>query len=200
MKKSTLWLSVLFVFIGACQKEIIKTDKISATNTIDAKNLGIDTSGWYGSYFDPMGDPDDTVLAHHYIKVPDDTLILNGVAQVPNGTYSNFSDTTEIIFDMPGNHTINTDSSSFDVTVRKSSNNIELNILGASNSAKLTYKANSLNDSGYYLISVGSTSAQFSVYPATDFTSFKLLRFAFRQNSAYVYVTNKFNTSFKYDV
>ncbi|MBV9964011.1 MAG: hypothetical protein JO072_17340 [Parafilimonas sp.] len=199
MKKSTLWFTALFILIAACRKDINSTNQVSANNIIDAKVKDVDTSGWYGLFFDPLGDPDDTVLAHHYVRVPADTLILNGEAKVPDAMYSDFSDSTEIVFDMPNNHTINADNTSFDVTMRNGKNKVELNVFGTNNKAKLTYKANVLNDSGYYSMSVGNTSVKFDIYPATDFTSFKLLRFAFTQNKAYVFVSNKLVTSFKYD-
>ncbi len=195
-KKSILCLAILCTFIG-CQKEVIKTSEISTGEVAEAKAKNIDTSGWYGLYYDPFQDPEEPPT---YTIVPDDTLILNGEAKIPDALYSDFSDTTFIAYDMQPIDVINTDSSALDVTVRKDINTIELDILGATNNAQLLYHANHLNDSGYYSLSVGSTSVQFNVYPATDFTSFKLLRFAFKQNKAYVYVSGKLITSFKYNV
>lgn len=142
-----------------------------------------------------MQDPDGPT---GYTKVPDDTLIINGEVKVPDAFYSDFSDSTFIAYDMQYINVINVDSSALDVTVRKNINTIELDILGTTSNAQLLYHANNLNDSGYYSLSVGSTSFKFNVYPATDFASFKLLRFAFKQNKAFVYVSGKLITSFKY--
>jgi hypothetical protein len=196
MKRSTLWLSALFIFVVACQKDITQTNQLSTNNTIDAKANDVDSTGWYGKYFDRSeGDPDDTSILKYWVLVYANELIQNGEARIK---LQPSIDSTEIIFDMPDNHIINADSSSFDITLLNQNNTVDLNIFGINNVAKLTYKANQLNDSGYYSMSVGNTSVQFTVYPATDFTSFKLLRFAFKQNKAYVYVSNKLITSFKY--
>jgi hypothetical protein len=193
-KKIILCLAIVCAFIG-CQKEITGTSQISTSDVAEVKAKNIDTSGWYGLFYDPFQDPEAPPV---YTKVPDDTLILNGEAKVPDAFYSDFSDTTFIAYDMLSTDIINADSSALDVTVRKNINTIELDILGTTNNAQLLYHANNVNDSGYYSLSVGSTSVKFNVYPATDFTSFKLLRFAFKQNKAFVYVSGKLITSFKY--
>ncbi len=190
-KKSILCLAIVCAFIG-CQKDITETSQISASDVAEVKAKNIDTSGWYGLFYDPMQDPDGPAV---YTKVPDYMIVSNGEAMVP---YQLGVNTTFIAYDMLSTDVINADSSALDVTVRKNINTIELDILGTSDSAQLLYHANNLNDSGYYSLSVGSTSVQFNVYPATDFTSFKLLRFAFKQGKAFVYVSNKLITSFKY--
>src|SRR5690348_911153 len=114
MKKSTLWLSALVIFFTACQKDITQKNQVSANNVVDAKAIDIDSTGWYGKYFDDSeGDPDDTSTLKYWVLAFADEFIRNGEAEIP---IQPSIDSTEIIYDMASNHIINADSTSFDVT------------------------------------------------------------------------------------
>lgn len=191
MMKNLIFLSIsIIIFLAACNKKEGITQPLNSSNLSQANPVHIDTSkGWYGLYRYFFESPDDT----SYNRLSDKSIIANGEARVP---YMEDVNATIIDYDMPGNHVINADSTTFDMDVRESIPRIDLNLFGMKHNASLSYYT--YNDSGFYTIAVGSVVKQKKVFPATDFTSYKLVRFQFKQNKLSVSVANKVIASFTY--
>lgn len=191
MSKNTLLLklSFLLLFAYGCAKKVDVIPENITSSTQDLAKQVVDTSkSWYGSFQD-LRDPDEPANL-----LPDDDIISNGVARIP---FYWDQIITHIMYDLPDARSINMDSSAIDITLKDNFNYFELTLTGSTNRAWARYIQ--IADTGFYTIILKSKSITAKVYPATDFTSFKLVRFAFKKSKVYLYVANKLITSFDYD-
>jgi hypothetical protein len=181
---------IAFCLLLACNKDALIVKPSTGSNVSQSTSPKLDTSrGWYGTYRYFFEDPEDTT--EQYLL--DKDIIANGEATVPN---MQDVDEASINYDMPAKEIIHGDSTTFKMGLKKKGNTLDVYLVGTKNTMHLYYYT--YNDTGFYTLQLGAIYKTVKLFPATDFTNFRLVQFQCKRNKAYLYVGDKLVTSFNY--